>query len=240
LPLNSTQQAKLDLLDSLIKQFESDFGQFSIGVKQQLTALLRRGPIDRELLTQAFAESGYEQMVGDFISKYDEVIKFTGEIAKDMGLKFTIPERSLAILEMIQEQNAGIMIASSESIKNSLLDAGLRYVVEGQPLDVIISDMMGEITDFGRRLQTEAFTGASIFDRTLRGEFFKEAGIELFVYVGPDDEVTRDVCREVLHDPRQQTGWTMEDIQNSPVSFIECAGWNCRHDFLPFIKEIDT
>ncbi len=237
--LNPNLQAKWDLLDSMIKDFERDFGQFSLAVRQQLSALLRRGPIDRDLLTQAFSESGYEQMVNDFVSKYDEVVKFTGDLAKDLGIKLTLPEKSLALLEMIQEQNQGIMIASSESIKNSLLDAGLRYTVEGQPLDVIISDMMDDITDFGRRLSTEAFTGASIFDRTLRNEFFDEAGIELFEYVGPDDEVTRDTCKEVLHDPRQETGWTREDINDSPVSFIECGGYNCRHDWMPFIEGLD-
>lgn len=237
--LNPNLQAKWDLLDSMIKDFEKDFGQFSLAVKQQLSALLRRGPIDRDLLTQAFSESGYEPMINDFISKYDEVIKFTGDLAKDMGIKLTLPERSLALLEMIQEQNQGIMIASSESIKNNLLDAGLRYTVEGQPLDVIISDMMVDITDFGRRLQTEAFTGASIFDRTLRNEFFNEAGIELFVYEGPDDELTRDTCKAVLDDPRQETGWTKEDINDSPVSFIECGGYNCRHDWMPYIEGLD-
>jgi len=68
---------------------------------------------------------------------------------------------------------------------------------------------------------------------------FENAGIKKYYYAGPMDKVTRDVCAAVLADPRQQTGWTAEDIANFPgIDMVTGGGYNCRHDWLPFVGNV--
>ena len=50
--------------------------------------------------------------------------------------------------------------------------------------------------------------------------------------IGPDDEVTRDVCAETL--ALQGEGLTADEIESiTPVSFADGGGFNCRHEWIP-------
>ena len=88
----------------------------------------------------------------------------------------------------------------------------------------------------GRRIITEAVTGASIYDRTIKMEQFRHADVELYFYDGPLDKVTRDTCKATLSDGKQGTGWTFAEIQGSETPFITGGGYNCRHEWLPFVE----
>jgi len=91
----------------------------------------------------------------------------------------------------------------------------------------------------GRRIATEALTGASMYDRTIKFEQFKHADVELYYYDGPIDKDNRPACSGTLVDPRQSTGWTLAEVQGSMTPFITCGGYNCRHEWLPFVEGLD-
>jgi hypothetical protein len=233
-------QQKNGALDELLSEFGQEFEKLSKYIKPRLAQLIRAGVPTREAVVNVFNESGYEGLVQEFVDKYDEFIKYGATLGKEIGIPLVLTDRSLSVLELIKEAEIGKMLSARESIVNTMVDIGLRREIEGASLRNVIADIELGIDELGRRIGAEAHTGASIFDRAIKSEQFKEAGIETFVYVGPDDEVTRDECSATLADPRQHTGWTRDDIDASQVSFIGGGGYNCRHEWLPFVKEVDA
>ena len=70
------------------------------------------------------------------------------------------------------------------------------------------------------------------FARTTTAKLFEDVPEQKFEYVGPNDEVTRDVCVATLE--IQGEGMTMAEIEaESPVSFSDVGGFNCRHEWIP-------
>lgn len=70
------------------------------------------------------------------------------------------------------------------------------------------------------------------FSRTTTAKLFEDVPEQKFQYVGPNDEVTRDVCVATLE--MQGEGMTMAEIEaEAPVSFADGGGFNCRHEWVP-------
>ena len=70
------------------------------------------------------------------------------------------------------------------------------------------------------------------FARTTTAKLFEDVPEQKFEYVGPDDEVTRDVCQATLE--MQGEGMTIAEIEaEAPVSFADGGGFNCRHEWVP-------
>ena len=70
------------------------------------------------------------------------------------------------------------------------------------------------------------------FTRTTTAKLFEDVPEQKFEYIGPDDEVTRDVCAETL--ALQGEGLTADEIESiTPVSFADGGGFNCRHEWIP-------
>ena len=231
---------KNKLLDTMLAEFSREFETMTRGVRASIAALVRHGIPTRESIIQVFDDAGYTDMVQVFVDKYDALIKQSVALGKEVGIPFVLTDRSLDLLGMIKEVEIGKMLSARESIVNTIIDIGLRREIEGASLRNIIADIESNIEELGRRIGAEAHTGASIFDRTIKSEQFKEAGIEKFVYVGPRDDKTRDSCLSVLGDSRQQVGWTRDEIDASEVSFIGGGGYNCRHEWLPFVEEVES
>lgn len=70
------------------------------------------------------------------------------------------------------------------------------------------------------------------FARTTTAKLFEDVPEQKFEYVGPNDEVTRDVCQATLE--MQGKGMTIAEIEaEAPVSFADGGGFNCRHEWVP-------
>jgi len=70
------------------------------------------------------------------------------------------------------------------------------------------------------------------FARTTTAKLFEDVPEQKFQYVGPNDEVTRDVCQATLD--MQGEGMTIAEIEaEAPVSFADGGGFNCRHEWVP-------
>lgn len=70
------------------------------------------------------------------------------------------------------------------------------------------------------------------FARTTTAKLFEDVPEQKFQYIGPNDEVTRDVCQATLD--MQGEGMTIAEIEaEAPVSFADGGGFNCRHEWVP-------
>jgi hypothetical protein len=194
----------------------------------------------RGQIIEVFAGTGYLDYINGFVDRFEESIKYSVAIADELGLKYVLPRSSMAFLEILKENELAKFLSASETIYSSITEAGILYGMEGYSLDQAISFIGSQVDVLGRRVAAEAFTGASMYERAVRSEQYKASGIELYFYDGPNDDRTRDVCLETLGDSRQGTGWTRAEANASSTPMISGGGYNCRHDWLPFVPEADA
>ena len=119
---------------------------------------------------------------------------------------------------------------------NELKTAMFRGLLTGQSSASIMQGLT-ETYGVGRALSSKqqvALLNDSFarFTRTTTAKLFEDVPEQKFEYVGPDDEVTRDVCVATLE--MQGEGMTIAEIEaEAPVSFADGGGFNCRHEWIP-------
>lgn len=113
------------------------------------------------------------------------------------------------------------------------------------------SVILGEVPDLGqfedldsslaRNLSTEIRTLFNSFGRTVTAAKANELGFTLFEYQGPEDEVTRDFCEDLLIS-RNPPIYSLEEISSfdngqglDVLTFG--GGYNCRHRWAPISEE---
>jgi hypothetical protein len=87
-------------------------------------------------------------------------------------------------------------------------------------------------------IETEVNTTLMAYQRVLHIEKAKKSGVDKFLYVGPDDDITRPFCQEHVDQifSRDEID-AMDNEQDLPVS-IYCGGYNCRHHWRPVSDEL--
>ena len=119
---------------------------------------------------------------------------------------------------------------------NELKTAMFRGLLTGQSSASIIEGLTSTY-GVGRALSSKqqvALLNDSFarFSRTTTVKLFQDVPEQKFEYIGPDDEVTRDVCVATLE--MQGEGMTIAEIEaKAPVSFADGGGFNCRHEWIP-------
>lgn len=228
------------ILNDLIAEFEREFAAYGTKLKRMVEQFIRQGFTSREEAIRFFAGTGYVDVVNSMIAKYDGVMEITRQMSKEIGIPFVLPKTAPGILSLIKDNKVQTLLGANNQIMNTINDSALRFGLGEQSLRTIVTGLSSQIDDFTRRLSTEAFTGASIYERTSKMQLFEEAGIELYFYSGPVDSHNRDECAATLGDSRQSTGWTIADIASSETPFIGAGGYNCRHEWLAMVPGADA
>ena len=91
-------------------------------------------------------------------------------------------------------------------------------------------------------IETELNTAMIAFNRSVSQAQAQRLGIQKFLYVGPDDRITRDFCKDILN-RRSPPVYTEKEIASmSNGQGLNVAqyggGYNCRHEWLPVTDEI--
>ena len=222
-------------VDKIIADFQKEFKALSGDVQTEVLKLFRQGRFDRAGFVAAF--DGYEQLADDFLARNAELIKYTKEIATELGVKFALTEEGLKAYDLLQD----IIFDRLKNLNAQYIDDmrlfGLRSQLEGASRQKMMGGLQEMFDSMGRNLNAEINTATGYMDSVVKKDFYEQAGIEKYKYFGPLDAKTRDECRDTLSDPRQQTGWTMAEIESSATPFIERGGWNCRHEWIAFVGD---
>jgi hypothetical protein len=112
-------------------------------------------------------------------------------------------------------------------------------VLSGRP--VRLDDLLtAETEHLEGKLDAEMGTTFAAFHRTVTLTTAEELGFELFEYIGPDDQVTRKFCSDLLE--RRPAIYSAEEIaamqngQDLPVAQFG-GGYRCRHIWSPVSEE---
>lgn len=171
---------------------------------------------------------------------------FNGEVTKVIAMAnaMNIPKISsvnLAQIDFMRDLELNFIKSEAGAYAASLKREMLRGIISGTSARDLSARL---IQDFGpeaaltgpqkRVLVNDAFSRLS---NASTKQVFADAPQQKFVYIGPDDEVTRPDCQQVLAEQPAE-GWTVDEINGlGYVDFDSRGGWNCRHDWIPVAPE---
>lgn len=116
----------------------------------------------------------------------------------------------------------------------------MRQILAGERPDIssIVEDITGRLKS---SIKTELNTLLAGFSRSVLVNQSKELGFNLFLYQGPDDDITRPFCDDVLNseDPPIYSVEEIEGMDNGQglSVMIYGGGYNCRHEWTPISED---
>ena len=239
-------------LDTKLAEFEKELLKLEPKIRNVIIELAKKGDIRRETI-QAAVNSFYYPIADKFINNYNEVLPYIKAINDELGVAVVLPRTSLAMIDVMRYNNEAMLKLANETIINDMTKAVLRYtnespsfykLVKGLEADrinslresILTNDLDETLRLMRQRVASEANTGLATYERGIKDMQYKEAGIELFTYIGPSDKQTRTACANTLADRRNKTGFTRSEIDNElDVDMLTGGGYNCRHDFYPVL-----
>ena len=178
---------------------------------------------------------GFPALLAKVKGKYDKnVVKNFDVLTAAQRTKQTVT--AVTAIEILSILDLTTISSGVTRYANELKTAMFRGLLTGQSAASIMEGLT-ETYGVGRALSSKqqvALLNDSFarFTRTTTAKLFEDVPEQKFEYIGPDDEVTRDVCAETL--ALQGEGLTADEIESiTPVSFADGGGFNCRHEWIP-------
>jgi len=104
--------------------------------------------------------------------------------------------------------------------------------------DVDLSEDIDGLSDRASRYgETTLRTALAGMNRSMTLSKSEELGLELFVYLGPDDDITRPFCEARVGQVFTRQEIDEWDNGQGLDAAIYCGGYNCRHQLSPISEE---
>lgn len=179
-----------------------------------------------------------EAGLGEIIANYQANFKTTYEDAQEyfsiigVGSSQTaVPPAVLNSLVSVYSNDLSLNIQNRlvPPLKQALLQGAAGNVTFGEVVSRVAAVMQDLPINNVETLVRDSYVR---FNRQVSEEVAKDAGLEIAWVEGPDDDVTRPVCQEVINfSGHGVPGMFYRDELEElfPGYSIEGGGWNCRH-----------
>ncbi len=222
----------------------------SVAFSEAFLQIVGTGEFDPEEIERILQEIGYAEELESLMAQFDEdgevagfgifqeLLEISAEVSDVLGIPFALTAQNEVDLGLfLQTKSRKFDRLFRQEIADDMFELAVNVRLSNRPAGQIDSAVVERFEQAGRSASVEIQTALTSFDRTIMDNLYEEAGIERFIY-WPDETVptSRDACINALNDPRQETGWTREDIQNHPDLDIILGGkpyFNCKHTWLP-------
>lgn len=190
-------------------------------------------------LQTALMDLGLTEELGNLQALYATELGYIAKVFAAVGAKDIFGDTDATVIETLitfdTDQVFGMVSGYVDDVKATMM----RAVLVGET-----PNFRSTHEELGSRLisnlETEMTTALQGFSRSVTQAKAKELGFELFEYMGPEDEITRDFCQDLLDKdpPIYSEGEieTMDNGQGLPVSSYG-GGYNCRHQWRPISEE---
>ena len=246
-----------------IESIEDDYDAFMLYIAKIQKILFDRvenSLADDYNLSQVYAinnqlenwlnQSGYERAYTEYILKIDKLksqnIFFFEEMKKLTGLKTILPAFKTiditAINALRNQMFENYSMIGTQAV-NEIRDYTLSNMVGGKrPFNDYVDDLKDLITgtdikggSLKKHSYTYANTSAMQYDREQNARLAKNSRIYKFLYMGGSPiKTSRPFC--IRHFGKKYTRDEIDKLHNpiSTDSYIQCGGWNCRHEWIPW------
>lgn len=268
---------KIDVIDgataSFLKDLDRTLGRMNTRVQGFIGDLeagerlatsarnLARATNAQAQLEEMLLEAGYREDTQKLIAAYDRVAALSRAGLSAGGIDEPFSELEARVLTSLKDVDLSRWQILGDELTNQIQASMLDAVVSGSTVrelqDAIEAQLRGidgnDPAILGRS-KTLANTLTHSFDRTVTNRKAQAAGIDTFIYLGPDDSITRPFCAAVLHgegdaefgipavdgDPPIYEADEISQMDNGtglPV-FQYGGGYNCRHKFRPIAAKV--
>jgi hypothetical protein len=184
---------------------------------------------------ELFRERGMNEILSRIGTLYGSELRHVQQILRETGINLDMQNVNLGTIEQL-------IRFRFEDIENRAIETigSLRPII----LESIVLGERPNLTDLKDRIETrlinytktELNTAIISFSRSVNIAQALDLGLDLFLYVGPDDDITRPFCEDLLaKDPPIYTLAEIEAMDNDqglPV-MTSGGGYNCRHSWQP-------
>ena len=192
--------------------------------------------LPRDQMIDFIIRGGFDQSIDEFIEQTDLIAKAVENTAKivqpDLGL---IPiQQKLDVMQTatVQQIFDDVVIPN---VANGVRDS-LTAMTLDVPASVAISSLAQKMQQATGRQLTEINTKISMFGRAVTASIAEEAGLNLYLYTGPDDGLTRKFCSPLVGKVVSES--QMKKLNNGQGLPVRTGGggYNCRHSWSPISK----
>jgi len=199
----------------------------------------------RPQMVQALRDSGYFALARDYVEEYQGIPATVATAMTDR--KLPPPKFTTADAEIFAGLAKADLQAFSAAGTNAMSELRLglyKQAVSNQPFSALVESVRAAtvgVDGKGSPMANHAKTIANTAILDFGGETLRIAGENIgatqWQVVGPNDDVTREECREALSDPvRTESEWKQhEGADGEPYWGGTPGGWNCRHQLFPVV-----
>lgn len=214
--------------------------------RSQIVEVSRLLQVSRDL-NVILAEAGVEKLVEDYLDQFPKLTKSTLKYFEDVGIKKELPQVSReAIDSYITFTEIKLREKLSDELVRPLSDGLFQASFGTRSRSTIVSDLLDK-TDYLKPSQVEVLVDSTFanYQRAVTVETAANTDLSIFVYVGPDDDITSDQCSFLLNiDDHGLKGALYEKeisanlhpkLRGNPL--FEGGHPRCRHKYMPISLE---
>jgi len=179
----------------------------------------------------------------EFIQQYRAEIKAMDDLYAGLGYK-KVTGYDSATLTAILDFDVDKVSKNLQAYTTDIRDTLSKVILTGGSFD--IDQLINPVTNrIDGVLVTEVNTLFAGFSQTVNIKKAEDLGLDIFQYIGPEDDLARDFCRDILtnKDPAIYSIQEIQEIENSGgngqgLPILQYGGgYNCRHSFAPISRD---
>lgn len=238
-------KSRLDILKKEVevaKEFEKQLAKSTKKLQEAVTRLMKQGRGDILLnmspleLKNFLISEGLGESIAYFEQSQLDIVQLTNEAMKAIDPNFISGDINI-ISSTIQRTVSSVFDDSvipdlTKAIKNTV-NSALVIGSTKAPLDALASEFLKSV---GRNT-TQARLKIAEFGRSTQAINAESAGLDLFLYVGPKDGITRPFCRKLVGKVLSKSQINrLNNGQGAGPVLTTGGGYNCRHSWTPISK----
>lgn len=245
-------KSRLDILKkevSVAQEFEQQLTKSTKKLQDAIARIIKegRGQVLLNMTPTELKNFLISEGLGDSIAYFEasqlDIVEMTNKAMKAIDPNFVSGDINL-ISSTIQRASASVFDDSViPSLSKSIKDAVNTVAIIGStkaPLDALAQSFQRATS----ANTTQARLKISEFGRSVQAINADQAGIDLFMYVGPKDGITRPFCRKLVGKVLSKSQINkLNNGQGAGPVLTAGGGYNCRHSWSPvskgFIKVMD-
>jgi len=189
--------------------------------------------MSRDALADFVVQAGFGMTIEEFLTQSDRIAAAALESIQVL--------EPLASAALVQTKLDGFRVAAVDAVFQDVIipdvTKAIREALQGMTLGVPQRSAMTRLASQlerseGRQL-TEARTKMASYGRQVTASVGESAGLNLYLYTGPRDGITRAFCKPLINKVvNEQQMARLDNGQGLPVK-LSGGGYNCRHSWSP-------
>tara|TARA_Y100000592_G_scaffold9199_2_gene12866 strand:+ start:10610 stop:11512 length:903 start_codon:yes stop_codon:yes gene_type:complete len=186
--------------------------------------------LNNDDMTSLVLNGGYAEAVDEFIDQSEKIAK----VAQASFIETEVIQTPNFIIDMMKKAATKrifddlVLPKVTAGVTNAMIGMSL-----GEPLSQSMSSLAQSLEQAEGRQLTEINTEISMYGRGITASIAEAAGLNFYLYTGPEDGITRDFCSALVN--KVVSDKQLSQLNNRQGLSVKTSlgGYNCRHSLSP-------